>query len=48
MRVGYQPQALGDIDEIERYVEKRNRIAAANVLRAIYAALPQLATDLLR
>jgi plasmid stabilization system protein ParE len=39
MRIRYRPQALGDIDEIGRYVEKRNPAGAANVLRAIYAAI---------
>jgi len=38
MRIRYRPQALGDIDEIGRHLEKRSSGAAANVLRAIYAA----------
>ena len=43
MRVRYRPQALGDIDEIGRYVEERNPVGAANVLRAIYAAIHLIA-----
>jgi plasmid stabilization system protein ParE len=39
MRIRYRPQALGDIDEIGRYAEKRNSAGAANVLRAIYAGI---------
>ncbi len=34
MRIRYRPQALGDIDEIGRYVEKRSAAGTANVLRA--------------
>ena len=43
MRLRYRPQALGDIDEIGRYVEKRNPVAAANVLRTLYAAIHLIA-----
>ena len=43
MRIRYRPQALGDIDEIGRYVENRSPLGAANVLRAIYAAIHSIA-----
>jgi len=43
MRVRYRPQALGDIDQISRYFEKPNPAGAANVLRAIYAAIHLIA-----
>jgi plasmid stabilization system protein ParE len=39
MRIRYRAQALGDIDEIGRYLEKRSRSGAFNVLRAIYAGI---------
>ena len=43
MRIRYRPRALGDTDEIGRYVEKQNPVGAANVLRAIYAAIHLIA-----
>jgi toxin ParE1/3/4 len=39
MRVRYRAQALGDIDEIGRYLERRSPGGALNVLRAIYAGI---------
>ncbi len=43
MRIQYRAQALGDIDEIYRYLEQRNPVGAANVLRAIYAGVHLIA-----
>ncbi len=43
MRVRYRAQVLGDIDEIGRYLEKRNPSGAFNVLRAIYAGIDLIA-----
>ncbi len=39
MRIRYRAQALSDIDEIYRYLEKRSPSGALNVLRAIYAGI---------
>jgi toxin ParE1/3/4 len=39
MRLRYRAQALGDIEEIYRYLEQRNPSGAQNVLRAIYAGI---------
>ena len=43
MRIKYRAQALGDIDEIQRYLEQRNPSGAANVVRAIYAGIHLIA-----
>jgi toxin ParE1/3/4 len=43
MKVTYRAQALGDIDEIQRYLIERNRNAAGNVIRAIYAGIQLIA-----
>jgi toxin ParE1/3/4 len=43
MRIQYRAQALGDIDEIYRYIESRSPIGARNVLRAIYAGIQLIA-----
>ncbi len=43
MRLRYRAQALGDIEEIYRYLEQRNPSGARNVLRAIYAGIHILA-----
>jgi plasmid stabilization system protein ParE len=39
MRIRYRAQALGDIDQIYRYLLKRSPSGALNVLRAIYAGI---------
>jgi toxin ParE1/3/4 len=39
MRLRYRAQALGDIEEIYRYLEQRNPSGARNVLRTIYAGI---------
>jgi toxin ParE1/3/4 len=39
MRLRYRAQALGDIEEIYRYLEQRNSSGARNVLRTIYAGI---------
>jgi toxin ParE1/3/4 len=39
MRLRYRAHALGDIEEIYRYLEQRNPTAARNVLRTIYAGI---------
>ena len=43
MRLRYRAQALGDIDEIGRYLEQRSPSGALNVLRAIYAGIRLIA-----
>jgi plasmid stabilization system protein ParE len=43
MRLRYRAQALGDIDEIYRYIEERSPSGAHNVLRAIYAGIHLIA-----
>jgi plasmid stabilization system protein ParE len=43
MRLRYRAQALGDIDEIYRYIEERSPSGAQNVLRAIYAGIHLIA-----
>jgi len=43
MKIIYRAQALGDIDEIQRYLVERNPNAAANVVRAIYAGIQLIA-----
>ena len=39
MRIRYTPQARGDIDRIDEYLNKRSSGGARNVLRAIYAGV---------
>jgi len=39
MKIRYRAQALGDIDEIDRYLKSRSPVGAFNVLRAIYAGI---------
>ncbi len=43
MKILYRAQALGDIDEIDRYLRLRSRTGALNVLRAIYAGIHLIA-----
>lgn len=43
MRISYRAQALGDIEDIHRYLEKRSPTGAANVLHAIHAAVRSIA-----
>lgn len=43
MRVRYRAQALADIDEIRRYLQKRSPSGARNVLRSIHAAVKFIA-----
>lgn len=43
MRLRYRAQALGDIDEICRYIEQLSPSGARNVLRAIYAGVHLIA-----
>ena len=43
MRISYRAQALGDIQDIHRYLEKRSPTGAANVLRAIHAGVRSIA-----
>jgi toxin ParE1/3/4 len=43
MRIQYRAQALGDIDEIQSYLEERSASGAANVVRAIYAGVQLIA-----
>ena len=43
MRLRYRALALGDIDEIGRYLEQRSPSGALNVLRAIYAGIRLIA-----
>ncbi|MBI1867532.1 MAG: type II toxin-antitoxin system RelE/ParE family toxin [Methylocystis sp.] len=45
MRVRYRAQALADIDEIRRYLQKRSPSGARNVLRSIYAAVKFIADN---
>jgi toxin ParE1/3/4 len=37
VKVRYTPRALGDIDQIYKYLDKRSASGALNVLLAIYA-----------
>src|SRR5580692_2849705 len=39
MRIRYTPQARGDIDRIDKYLNKRSPGGALNVLRAIYVGV---------
>ena len=39
MSLRYRAQALGDIEEIYRYLEQRNPSCARNVLRTLYAGI---------
>ena len=39
MRLRYRAQALGNIEEIYRYLQERNPDGARNVLRALYAGI---------
>jgi toxin ParE1/3/4 len=39
VRVRYTPRALGDIDQIYKYLDKRSARGALNVLLAIYAGI---------
>lgn len=43
MIVRYRARALGDLDEIHRYLEPRSPTGAQNVLRAIQAAIDGIA-----
>jgi toxin ParE1/3/4 len=43
MKIQYRAQALGDIDQIHRYIEARSPIGARNVLRAVYAGIHLIA-----
>jgi plasmid stabilization system protein ParE len=43
MRIQYRAQALGDIDEIQSYLDQRSASGAANVARAIYAGIQLIA-----
>ena len=43
MRLRYRAQALGDLDEMYRYIEQRSPDGARNVLRAIYAGIHLIA-----
>jgi len=43
MKVRYRARALSDLDEIYRYLEPRSPSGARNVLRAIHAAIDNIA-----
>lgn len=43
MSVRYRDLALSDLEEIYGYLERRSPTGAANVLRAIYGAVEQIA-----
>jgi plasmid stabilization system protein ParE len=43
MRVRYRARALGDLDDIYRYLEPRSPTGARNVLRAIHGAIDEIA-----
>ena len=45
MRVRYRTQARADIDEIRRYLQKRSRSGAQNVLRSIRASVRFIAEN---
>ena len=45
MRVRYRAQALADIDEIRRYLQKRSPSGARNVLRSIYESVKFIAEN---
>jgi toxin ParE1/3/4 len=43
MRLTYRQRALGDLDDIFQYLQKRNPVGARNVLRAINGAIRAIA-----
>ena len=45
MRVRYRAQALADIDEIRRYLQKRSPSGARNVIRSIIAENPRASEE---
>lgn len=44
MKVRYRTRAIGDLEEIYRYLEPRSPSGADNVLRSIHAAITSVAS----